>query len=250
MTLGVAMSGRIPREFIDDLLVRIDIVDLVDTHVPLKKSGSNFVARCPFHTEKTPSFTVNRNKQLFHCFGCGASGNAIGFIMDFNHLDFGRFIRWTSDVQDGIGLTQDRRQFLACQLGIHESKDMDEFGQFADYCKMRFDEVQSGKPVAEHKEKSESEIELLRIIRRIVAKDMDGLEIREDILNAQLELEYEKDASCYEREIRSLATVGIISVRVTPEKEKVYYINEELLGKRLAIIQKLDSFTDIENNLG
>lgn len=82
------MSGRIPREFIDDLLVRIDIVDLIDSHVPLKKTGSNYVARCPFHSEKTPSFSVNRNKQFFHCFGCGASGNAIGFLMDFSHLDF------------------------------------------------------------------------------------------------------------------------------------------------------------------
>ncbi|MFZ2407101.1 MAG: DNA primase [Methylobacter sp.] len=82
------MSGRIPREFIDDLLVRVDIVDLIDSHVPLKKTGNNFVARCPFHTEKTPSFSVNRKKQFFHCFGCGASGNAISFLMDFSHLDF------------------------------------------------------------------------------------------------------------------------------------------------------------------
>jgi DNA primase len=82
------MSGRIPKHFIDDLLTRVDIVDLIDSHVPLKKTGANYVARCPFHTEKTPSFSVNRNKQFFHCFGCGASGNAIGFLMDFNHLDF------------------------------------------------------------------------------------------------------------------------------------------------------------------
>jgi DNA primase len=82
------MSGRIPREFIDDLLVRVDIVDLIDSHVPLKKTGNNFVARCPFHAEKTPSFSVNRKKQFFHCFGCGASGNAISFLMDFGHLDF------------------------------------------------------------------------------------------------------------------------------------------------------------------
>ena len=82
------MSGRIPREFIDDLLVRVDIVDLIDSHVPLKKTGNNFVARCPFHVEKTPSFSVNRKKQFFHCFGCGASGNAISFLMDFSHLDF------------------------------------------------------------------------------------------------------------------------------------------------------------------
>lgn len=81
-------GGRIPRAFIDDLLIRVDIVDLIDTHVPLKKTGSNYVARCPFHTEKTPSFSVNRNKQFYYCFGCGASGNAISFLMDFNHLDF------------------------------------------------------------------------------------------------------------------------------------------------------------------
>ena len=82
------MSGRIPRSFIDDLLARVDIVDLIDRHVPLKKTGANYVARCPFHTEKTPSFSVSGNKQMFYCFGCGVSGNAIGFMMDFNHLDF------------------------------------------------------------------------------------------------------------------------------------------------------------------
>ncbi|WP_019864395.1 DNA primase [Methylovulum miyakonense] len=81
-------GGRIPRAFIDDLLARVDIVELIDSHVPLKKTGANYVARCPFHTEKTPSFSVNSNKQFFHCFGCGASGNAISFLMDFNHLDF------------------------------------------------------------------------------------------------------------------------------------------------------------------
>jgi DNA primase len=81
-------GGRIPRAFIDDLLVRIDIVELIDSHVPLKKTGANYVARCPFHSEKTPSFSVNSHKQFFHCFGCGASGNAISFLMEFNHLDF------------------------------------------------------------------------------------------------------------------------------------------------------------------
>lgn len=82
------MSGRIPRQFIDDLLVRVDIIDLIDTHVPLKKTGNNFVARCPFHNEKTPSFSVNRTRQMYHCFGCGASGNAISFLMDYSHLGF------------------------------------------------------------------------------------------------------------------------------------------------------------------
>jgi DNA primase len=82
------MSGRIPRDFINDILTRVDIVDLIDSQLPLKKAGANYIARCPFHSEKSPSFSVNRNKQMFHCFGCGASGNAISFLMDFNHLDF------------------------------------------------------------------------------------------------------------------------------------------------------------------
>ena len=82
------MSGKIPHVFIDDLLVRVDIVDLIDSHVPLKKTGSSYVARCPFHTEKSPSFSVNRGKQFYHCFGCGAGGNAISFLMNFSHLGF------------------------------------------------------------------------------------------------------------------------------------------------------------------
>lgn len=82
------MAGLIPREFINDLLLRVDIVDLIDSHVPLKKAGSNYMARCPFHNEKSPSFSVNRNKQFYHCFGCGVSGNAVSFLMDYSHLGF------------------------------------------------------------------------------------------------------------------------------------------------------------------
>lgn len=82
------MAGRIPDEFIDDLLARVDLVDLIGTFVTLKKSGANFVARCPFHSEKTPSFSVSREKQFYHCFGCGAHGNAIRFLMDYQHLAF------------------------------------------------------------------------------------------------------------------------------------------------------------------
>ncbi len=81
-------SGRIPKSFIDDLIIRVDIVDLIDSYLPLKKSGSNYVARCPFHNEKTPSFSVSRQKQFYHCFGCGAGGNAISFLMEFSHLGF------------------------------------------------------------------------------------------------------------------------------------------------------------------
>lgn len=95
------MAGSIPRIFIDDLLIRTDIVDLIDKYVPLKKSGANFVARCPFHSEKTPSFSVNRNKQFYHCFGCGASGDAISFLMAYNHLDFTEAVE---DLASGLGI--------------------------------------------------------------------------------------------------------------------------------------------------
>ena len=82
------MSGRIPREFIDELLARADIVELIDARVPLTKAGRDFKACCPFHNEKTPSFTVSQTKQFYHCFGCGANGSAIGFLMEFEHLSF------------------------------------------------------------------------------------------------------------------------------------------------------------------
>ncbi|MDB6060195.1 MAG: primase [Verrucomicrobiaceae bacterium] len=82
------MAGRIPQAFIDDLLERVDIVEVIDRRLPLKKSGRNYSARCPFHEEKTPSFSVSPDKQFFYCFGCGAGGNAIGFVMDFDRVDF------------------------------------------------------------------------------------------------------------------------------------------------------------------
>ncbi|WES90823.1 DNA primase [Dickeya fangzhongdai] len=82
------MAGRIPRVFINDLLARTDIVDLIDARVKLKKQGKNYHACCPFHHEKTPSFTVNGDKQFYHCFGCGAHGNAIDFLMNYDRLEF------------------------------------------------------------------------------------------------------------------------------------------------------------------
>jgi DNA primase len=82
------MSGNIPRQFIDDLIARVDIVDVINAYVPLKKMGANYSTRCPFHNEKTPSFVVNPAKQFFHCFGCHASGNVISFLMDFSQLNF------------------------------------------------------------------------------------------------------------------------------------------------------------------
>ena len=78
----------IPQHFIDELLDRVDIVEVIDKRINLKKTGKNFSACCPFHDEKTPSFSVNPDKQFFYCFGCGAGGNSIGFIMDYEKLDF------------------------------------------------------------------------------------------------------------------------------------------------------------------
>jgi DNA primase len=82
------MAGMIPRQFIDDLLARADIVELIDSRVPLKKAGKNYQACCPFHNEKSPSFSVSQEKQFYHCFGCGEHGNAITFLMEFDRLDF------------------------------------------------------------------------------------------------------------------------------------------------------------------
>lgn len=78
----------IPESFIQDLLARVDIVDLIDGYVPLKKAGANYAACCPFHNEKSPSFTVSPSKQFYHCFGCGAHGTAIGFLMEYQGLGF------------------------------------------------------------------------------------------------------------------------------------------------------------------
>lgn len=82
------MAGRIPEAFIEELLNRIDIVDVIQRRVPLKSAGREYHACCPFHDEKTPSFTVSPQKQFYHCFGCGAHGSAIGFLMQFEGLEF------------------------------------------------------------------------------------------------------------------------------------------------------------------
>ena len=82
------MSGRIPQHFIDELIARADLVELIGSRVPLKKQGKEYKACCPFHGEKTPSFTVVPDKQFYHCFGCGAHGTALGFLMEHDHLSF------------------------------------------------------------------------------------------------------------------------------------------------------------------
>lgn len=92
----------IPESFIQDLLNRVDIVDVVDKSVPLKKAGANYSACCPFHNEKSPSFTVSPTKQFYHCFGCGAHGTAIGFMMEYQGLSFVEAIH---ELAKNIGMT-------------------------------------------------------------------------------------------------------------------------------------------------
>ncbi|WP_234087231.1 DNA primase [Azonexus sp. R2A-61] len=92
----------IPESFIQDLLARVDIVDLVDSYVPLKKAGANYAACCPFHNEKTPSFTVSPSKQFYHCFGCGAHGTAIGFVMEYQGIGF---VDAVKELASRVGMT-------------------------------------------------------------------------------------------------------------------------------------------------
>jgi len=146
------MAGKIPQQFIDDILARTDIVELIDTRVTLKKAGKDFQACCPFHNEKTPSFTVSQNKQFYHCFGCGAHGSAIGFLMEYDNLDFveaiqeladglslevpredgGTFQRPTTDTKALFALTELANDFYQLQLRQHAQKQ-----EAVDYLKGR-----------------------------------------------------------------------------------------------------------------
>src|SRR5689334_22617279 len=106
----------IPNDFIQTLLGRVDIVEVVDRHVPLKKAGANYQACCPFHSEKTPSFTVSPTKQFYHCFGCGAHGTAIGFLMEHAGKSFPEAVE---ELARDAGLTVPRDE----RAGEAESRD-------------------------------------------------------------------------------------------------------------------------------
>ena len=82
------MAGRIPQSFINDLLARVDIVDVIGARITLKKAGKDHKALCPFHNEKTPSFTVSQDKQFYHCFGCGENGTALTFLIEHDRMEF------------------------------------------------------------------------------------------------------------------------------------------------------------------
>src|SRR3984957_334437 len=97
-----SMAGRIPQAFIDEVVARSDIVEIIGARVPLKKSGREFKACCPFHNEKSPSFTVSPTKQFYHCFGCGVHGTAISFLMEHSGLTFPEAVK---ELSQSVGLT-------------------------------------------------------------------------------------------------------------------------------------------------
>ncbi|MES2824113.1 MAG: DNA primase [Pseudomonadota bacterium] len=113
------MAGLIPQSFIDNMLDRLDIVEVVDSRVKLRKTGKNYSACCPFHDEKTPSFTVSPEKQFFYCFGCGASGNALGFIMDYERLSYPEAIE---QLARSVGLDVPREVQTEAQIKREEEK--------------------------------------------------------------------------------------------------------------------------------
>ena len=146
------MAGLIPQSFIDELLNRVDIVEVIDRRVTLKKAGKNYQACCPFHQEKTPSFSVQPERQFFYCFGCGAGGNAVGFVMKFHNLGFPEAVealardagmevpRQTSPAQARRGAEQrplfeyleQASKFYQRQLRQHPQRD-----RAVDWCKSR-----------------------------------------------------------------------------------------------------------------
>jgi DNA primase len=111
------MAGRIPQAFIDELVGRADIVELIGTRVPLKKAGREYRACCPFHDEKTPSFWVSPDKQFFHCFGCGAHGTALGFLMQYDQLPF---VEAVEELAGRLGLEVPREGGVAQDHTQHE----------------------------------------------------------------------------------------------------------------------------------
>jgi DNA primase len=105
------VSSRIPQAFIDEVVTRTDIVELIDNHVSLKKKGKEYAACCPFHNEKTASFTVSPEKQFYHCFGCGAHGTVLGFLMEYERLDFIEAVEVLAQ-QHGLEIPKDDSTFI------------------------------------------------------------------------------------------------------------------------------------------
>ena len=111
------MAGRIPQSFINELLARVDIVDVIERRIDLRKKGKNYSACCPFHNEKTPSFSVSPDKQFFYCFGCGISGNALTFIMEYEGQEF---VASIEDLAQTMGMEVPRESYTGPNEKLHQ----------------------------------------------------------------------------------------------------------------------------------
>ena len=111
------MTGRIPQTFINELLARVDIVDVIERRIDLRKKGKNYSACCPFHNEKTPSFSVSPDKQFFYCFGCGISGNALTFLMEYEGQEF---VASIEDLAQTMGMEVPRESYSGPNMSLHQ----------------------------------------------------------------------------------------------------------------------------------
>jgi len=138
----------IPESFIQELLNRVDVVEVVDRKVQLKKAGANFVACCPFHKEKTPSFSVSPSKQFYHCFGCGAHGSAISFLIEYDGMTF---VEAVNELANTAGLKVPNEQ----NVGTKEVKNNQKLEQVMQSTNIFFQKQlrQSNKAIAYLKER-------------------------------------------------------------------------------------------------
>ena len=115
------MADLIPQDSIEEIRRRNDVVEVVAEYLPLKGSGGNYKALCPFHSEKTPSFTVTRQKQIFHCFGCGVGGNVFHFVMKYEHMSFPEAVAHLAK-RAGVALPKSRLSAPASPLEAHKEQ--------------------------------------------------------------------------------------------------------------------------------
>ena len=136
------MSGRIPQSFINDLVGKVDIVEVIGSRITLKKTGKNYSGLCPFHSEKTPSFSVSPDKQFFHCFGCQESGTALGFLMLHDRLDF---VEAVEALAGSIGLDVPREKGFSTKENKADGKLLEALSKATDFFKNQLRESESAK---------------------------------------------------------------------------------------------------------
>lgn len=161
----------IPQSYLDELLSRLDIVTVIDSRIKLKKTGKNLSALCPFHDEKSPSFSVSEDKQFYYCFGCGASGNALGFVMAFEGGEFPAVVeklarsigmeKWTSETKTKRStIPAERRRKL--EKGLADERYLLEFTKAS---------IRSGViPTEYDKQRARKAVERIKKISEILAK--------------------------------------------------------------------------------